>query len=182
MRRSRRSRSTRCSHISARPTRTRRTTSASSACSRARRAGSRPGLALYGGVPRPELASEIRQVAHPQAAVLQLRDLSPGDSVGYNAIFTADRPLRAATVSLGYADGFLRCWSGLGALRYGEAVLPLLGLVSMDMVVVDCSAAPDLSEGDWLDLPYHLPTAAECCKLSQYELLTLLGRRFRRES
>jgi alanine racemase len=72
----------------------------------------RPGLALYGGVPRAELAGEIRQVAHPQAAVLQVRELSPGDSVGYNAKFTADRTLRVATASLGYADGFLRCWSG----------------------------------------------------------------------
>jgi alanine racemase len=140
----------------------------------------RPGLSLYGGVPRPELASEIRQVVHPQAAVLQLRELSPGDSVGYNATFTADRRMRAATVSLGYADGFLRSWSGRGVLRFGEAALPLLGRVSMDMVVVDCSAAPGLREGDWLDLPYCLPEAAECCGLSQYELLTTLGRRFTR--
>jgi alanine racemase len=140
----------------------------------------RPGLALYGGVPRPGLADAIRQVVHPQAAVLQLRDLSPGDSVGYNATFTADRALRVATVSLGYADGFLRCWSGKGALRHGEAVLPLLGRVSMDLVVVDCTAAPILREGDWLDVPYDLPEAATRCGLSQYELLTLLGKRFRR--
>jgi len=140
----------------------------------------RPGLSLYGGVPRRELADEIRQVAHPQAAVLQLRDLSPGDCVGYGATFTADRPMRVATVSLGYADGFLRCWAGRGALRLGEALLPLLGRVSMDMVVVDGSAAPGLCEGDWLDVPYHLPQAAERCGLSQYELLTTLGRRFQR--
>jgi alanine racemase len=142
----------------------------------------RPGLALYGGVPRRELAETIRQVAYPQAAVLQLRDLSPGDRVGYNATFTADRPIRAATVSLGYADGFLRCWSGRGALRHGEAVLPLLGRVSMDMVVVDCTAAAGLREGDWLDVPYSLPEAAARSDLSQYELLTVLGRRFRRVS
>jgi alanine racemase len=140
----------------------------------------RPGLSLYGGVPRRELAGEIRQVAHPQAAVLQLRDLSPGDHVGYGATFTADRPMRAATVSLGYADGFLRCWAGRGALRLGETLLPLLGRVSMDMVVVDCTTAPDLREGDWLDVPYRLPEAAERCGLSQYELLTTLGRRFAR--
>jgi alanine racemase len=140
----------------------------------------RPGLALYGGIPRPELAETIRQVAYPQAAVLQLRDLSPGDSVGYNAIFTTERPLRTATVSLGYADGFLRCWSGRGALRFGEAVLPLLGRVSMDRVVVDCSATPDLREGDWLDLPYSLPEASARSGLSQYELLTSLGKRFER--
>ena len=142
----------------------------------------RPGLALYGGVPRPELAETLRQVAYPQAAVLQLRDLSPGDSVGYNALFTADRPLRAATVSLGYADGFLRCWTGIGELRRGEASLPLLGRVSMDMVVLDASAAPDLREGDWLDVPYSLPEASARSGLSQYELLTLLGRRFARSS
>ena len=76
--------------------------------------------------------------------------------------------------------GFLRCWSGRAALRFGQAELPLLGLVSMDMVVVDCSAAPELREGDWLDVPYSLPDAAARCDLSQYELLTLLGKRFRR--
>jgi alanine racemase len=138
----------------------------------------RPGLALYGGVPRPELADSIRQVVHLQAQVLQLRDLSPGDSVGYNALFTAERPMRAATVSLGYADGFLRCWTGKWALRVGEAELPLLGRVSMDMVVLDASAAADLREGDWLDVPYALPEASAACGLSQYELLTALGRRF----
>jgi alanine racemase len=142
----------------------------------------RPGLALYGGVPRPQMGEAIRQVAYPQAAVLQVRDLSPGDSVGYNATFTAQRPLRAATVSLGYADGFLRCWSGVGELRCGEARLPLLGRVSMDMVVVDGSAVPDLREGDWLDVPYGLPEASARSGLTQYELLTLLGRRFSRTS
>jgi alanine racemase len=140
----------------------------------------RPGLALYGGIPRPELSNAIRQVAHPQAAVLQVRDLKPGDSVGYNATWTAERALRCATVSLGYADGFLRCWAGKGALSHQGRSLPLLGRVSMDMVVVDCSEAPELGEGDWLDIPYSLPDAARRCGLSQYELLTLLGRRFRR--
>lgn len=140
----------------------------------------RPGLALYGGVPRPELGDTIRQVAHPQATVLQVRDLSPGDRVGYNATFTVQRTMRSATVSLGYADGFLRCWAGCGALRHGDRELPILGRVSMDMVVVDCTALPTLKEGDWLDIPYDLPRAAEQCGLSQYELLTLLGNRFRR--
>jgi len=140
----------------------------------------RPGLALYGGVPRQELQGAIRPVAYPQTAVLQLRALSPGDSVGYNALFTADRPMRAATVSLGYADGFLRCWTGKGALRHGEVELPLLGRVSMDLVVVDCTAAPTLREGDWLEVPYDLPAASQRCGLSQYEMLTLLGTRFLR--
>ncbi|WP_126175036.1 alanine racemase [Tsuneonella rigui] len=140
----------------------------------------RPGLALYGGVPRGELANEIRQVAHPRAALLQVREIAAGEGVGYNAAFVARGPMRVGVVSLGYADGFLRCWGGKGALRSEGADLPLLGKVSMDMVVVDLAAAPAVREGDWVDVPYNLPTASAQCGLSQYELLTTLGRRFRR--
>ncbi len=140
----------------------------------------RPGLSLYGGVPRGELAGEIRQVAFPQAAVIQVRQLAPGDSVGYNATFTARSPMRAGVVSLGYADGFLRSRGPGGALRHGAARLPLLGKVSMDMVVVDLTQAPEAREGDWLDVPFDLPEVARASGLSQYELLTTLGRRFRR--
>ncbi len=140
----------------------------------------RPGLSLYGGIPRDELAGSIRQVARPHAAIIQLRQLSPGDSVGYNAVFTAERAMTVGVVSLGYADGFLRCWSGKGALRHGDTSLPLLGRVSMDMVVVDLTAAPGLAEGDWLEVPYALPEAAKKSGLSQYELLTLLGQRYSR--
>jgi alanine racemase len=140
----------------------------------------RPGLSLYGGVQRPEFDGHIRQVATPQAAILQVRELQAGDSVGYNATFTAPAAMRAGVVSLGYADGYLRTWTGKGALRHGEATLPLLGKVSMDMVVVDLAAVPQLKEGDWLDVPYSLPDAAARSGLSQYELLTALGRRFRR--
>lgn len=140
----------------------------------------RPGISLYGGVQRSELASQIRQVATPQAAILQVRELQPGNSVGYNAGFTAAAPMRVGVVSLGYADGYLRAWSGKGTLRCGEAELPLLGKVSMDMIVVDLANAPQLREGDWLDVPYSLPEAAAVSGLSQYELLTGLGRRLRR--
>jgi len=141
----------------------------------------RPGLALYGGIPRPELAQHIRQVVRPQVQVIQLRDLLPGDPVGYNATFVAARPMRVATVALGYADGFLRSWSGRGMLRRCEAELPLIGRVSMDMSVVDATAAPDLRPGDWLEVDYALPEAARRSGLSQYELLTILGQRFERK-
>lgn len=139
----------------------------------------RPGLSLYGGVPRPELASQIRQVAFPQAAIIHTRRLSAGDAVGYNASFTAPGPIQTGVVSLGYADGFLRAWGG-GALRHGQTRLPILGKVSMDMVVIDLTEAPDLTEGDWVDVPYYLPDAARQTGLTQYELLTVLGHRFDR--
>ncbi|MBY6128712.1 alanine racemase [Qipengyuania aquimaris] len=139
----------------------------------------RPGLALYGGVPRPELAGEILQVAYPYAAVIQVRELSAGDTVGYNATFTAPADMKVGVLSLGYADGILRAWSGASFQR-GNASLPILGKVSMDMIVIDLAEAPDIAEGDWVELPYHLPDAAQQTSLSQYELLTVLGHRFQR--
>ena len=140
----------------------------------------RPGLALYGGIPRPELSGVIRQVAYPQAALLQVRDLSVGDSVGYNATFVATRAMRVGVIALGYADGYLRCWSGKGRFRWQGIELAALGRVSMDMTVIDLSDAPEAGEGDWIEAIYDLPTASAATGLSQYELLTLLGMRFAR--
>lgn len=140
----------------------------------------RPGIALYGGAPRRELAGTIRQVARPMAAIMQVRDLQAGDSVGYNATFVAEAPMRVGVIALGYADGYLRCWSGKGRMLHGGSVLPVLGRVSMDMTVVDLSGAPELGEGDWIEADYSLPDAATASGLSQYELLTLLADRFAR--
>lgn len=137
----------------------------------------RPGLALYGGMPRSELEDAIRQVAYPEAAIIQTRSIAPGDTVGYNATFTAAQDMRVGVVSIGYADGMLRCWGNGGTLQHGERELPILGKVSMDMVVIDLSFAPELAEGDWVQLPYRLPDAAQHTGLSQYELLTVLGQR-----
>ncbi|MBS0482854.1 MAG: alanine racemase [Proteobacteria bacterium] len=140
----------------------------------------RPGIALYGGVPCAGLEGTVRQVVRPEAALIQIRTLSAGDSVGYNATFTATQPMRVGVISLGYADGYLRAWSGKGMMLAGERRLSVLGRVSMDMTVIDLSAAPDLREGDWVAACYDLPRAAAATGLSQYELLTTLGRRFAR--
>ena len=141
----------------------------------------RPGLALYGGIARPELAGKIAQVVRPEAAVIQVRALSAGDAVGYNATFTAPSEMRIGVVALGYADGYLRCWSGRGTCHWRGHRLPVLGRVSMDMTAVDLTAAPDVHEGDWLALDYDLASAAKISGLAPYELLTLLGQRFARE-
>ena len=140
----------------------------------------RPGLALYGGIPSAAFEGKIAQVAYPEARVMQIRALCAGDQIGYNATFTAPAPMRVGVVALGYADGFLRCWGGAGAFHWLGERLPVLGRISMDMTVVDLSRAADCGEGDWLSLDYALPAAAAASGLSQYELLTLLGIRFAR--
>jgi alanine racemase len=90
--------------------------------------------------------------------------------------------MRVGTIALGYADGYLRCWSGKGAMLHEGRRLPVLGRVSMDMTVIDLANAPDLKEGDWVKAEYSLPEAAATSGLSQYELLTSLGRRFARQA
>jgi len=139
----------------------------------------RPGLALYGGVPRDELADHIRPVVQVQAQLLQTRNIAPGEGVGYNATFIAPTHMRIGTVSIGYADGFLRARGAGNALFHAGRALPILGKVSMDMVVVDLAAGPDLAAGDWLDVPWNIADAAQQHALSAYELLTTIGPRLR---
>lgn len=138
----------------------------------------RPGLALYGGMPRAELAA-IRQVAIPEAQVLQRRRVRAGETIGYNATWTASVDTEVAILNIGYADGYWRGFSGNGHALVGEARLPVLGRVSMDLIAVDCGTH-EVAEGDWLALDYTLPEAAAVSGMSQYELLTGLGGRFDR--
>ena len=140
----------------------------------------RPGLALYGGIPRREAEGQIRQVARVEAQVVQRRTIRAGESCGYGATFTASADCEAVMVNVGYADGYLRGFSSRGSAFAGEFALPVLGRVSMDLVALGCDAAPDLEEGDWVELGYDLPTASEASGLTQYELLTTLGSRFER--
>ncbi|AXU19777.1 alanine racemase [Novosphingobium sp. THN1] len=142
----------------------------------------RPGLALYGGIARSELVPHIRPVVRPEAALLQTRTLQAGDQVGYNALFTADRAMRIGIISLGYADGYLRCWSGIGTFLWQGRKAQVLGRVSMDLTIVDLAEMPDCHEGDWLTADYRLSDAAAQSGLSQYELLTLMGKRFSRQN
>ena len=140
----------------------------------------RPGLALYGGIPRGAYAGLIRRVATPQAQVLQRRTVRAGETVGYNATWTAPADTQVAILNIGYADGYFRAFSDRGAALHGDVVLPVIGRVSMDLLAVSVDAVPDIAEGDWLTIDFDLQTAAMVSGLSQYELLTSMGQRYAR--
>ncbi len=140
----------------------------------------RPGLSLYGGIARSGMKALIKPVARLSARLLQVRTLPAGAPIGYNATHICESDTTVGTISIGYADGYLRAFSGKGSAHYGVAELPVLGRVSMDLVTIDISAAPELREGDWVDVDYDLPEASTLTGLSQYELLTNLGTRFER--
>ena len=140
----------------------------------------RPGLALYGGVARREAAGHIRQVVFPQADVLQVRTVPAGGSVGYNATWTARHDTRVAIINIGYADGYPRALSQLGAASWQGHVLKVIGRVSMDLVALAIEPDCAIAEGDRVALDFDLRTAAAQGGVSQYELLTNLGSRFDR--
>ncbi len=140
----------------------------------------RPGLALYGGVPRSEAEGAIRQVARLEAEIVQRRTIRAGEHCGYNATWTAAQDTEAAIINIGYADGYYRGFSSTGSAFAGEFALPVIGRVSMDLVIIECTAAPGLCEGDWVEIDFDLPSASRQSGISQYELLTGLGARFER--
>jgi alanine racemase len=137
----------------------------------------RPGLALYGGVPRREAEGHIVQVAFPEAAIVQRQRVPAGESVGYGATWVAERDSEIAILNIGYADGYRRAFSSCGSA--GNARCPVIGRISMDLTAIDVTGT-DLREGDWVSIDYDLPTASAQSGLSQYELLTGLGHRFER--
>jgi alanine racemase len=139
----------------------------------------RPGIGLYGGGPAPD-GGHLAAVVALSARILQIRTVAAGDSIGYGATFTAPHDLRIAVVALGYADGYVRSLSNAGAALAGDVRCPAVGRVSMDMAAFDVSAAPALSEGDFLDIDFDLAATAAASGRSEYELLTGLGARYAR--
>lgn len=137
----------------------------------------RPGVGLYGGLPFID-ALPVVQLDVP---VIQVRDVEPGESVGYANAFVARRPMRVATLAAGYADGLIRAMGAGATLTHGGASVPVIGRVSMDMITVDV--------GDLSEEPEHLQmigphqsvdTVAGFADTIGYEILTSLGARYDR--
>jgi alanine racemase len=143
----------------------------------------RPGAALYGVNPTPGAPNPMRPAVRLRARVLQVREIQAGDGVGYNATWRANRPSRIGAVSVGYADGYLRSLSSRGLACFDGRRVPLVGRVSMDLTTFDLTDEPACGAGDWLELiGRELPVdeVAARAGTNGYEILTSLGRRYRR--
>ena len=99
----------------------------------------RPGIALYAGMFSAELG--LRQVVHLRARVIDLRDLREGEPVSYGATWHAPAPRRIATIASGYADGYRRHLSNAGVVLINGVRCPVVGRVTMDMIMVDVTQA-----------------------------------------
>ncbi|MBX6333136.1 MAG: alanine racemase [Gemmatimonadaceae bacterium] len=146
----------------------------------------RPGIFLYG------VGSGERALVHPEpvvrlrAPIVDIRTTLPGESVSYDATYRVSAQRRIATLAIGYADGYRRSLSNRGvALLHGQRV-PVAGLVTMDMTMIDVTGVP-CDVGDIVTLIgrdgselLDVETVARLADLSPYELLTGLRPRLER--
>jgi alanine racemase len=143
----------------------------------------RPGAALYGINPTPDAPNPMRPVVRLSIRVLSVRDVRAGETVGYNATWTARRPSRIATAALGYADGFLRSLSGRAVASFDGTQVPLVGRISMDLTTFDVTDFPAIQPGCWLDVlgsGLSADDLAVAAGTNGYEILTSLGPRYQR--
>ena len=110
----------------------------------------RLGITLYGQKPDAAnvLPAGIRPALSLKSTVSLVKELFPGDSVGYGRTFTAEKPMRLATVCAGYADGVPRLFSNRGEVLIRGRRAPIVGRVCMDQITVDVSGIPDAAAGD----------------------------------
>ena len=137
----------------------------------------RPGVGLYGGLP----FADAKHVVELTVPVIQIRDLAAGEIVGYGASWVAERPSRIATIAAGYADGLIRAIGNRAHAFHGGRPLPIVGRVSMDLITLDVTDAPEIAPGDHVELLGPNQTVDELADAAGtigYEILTSLGSRY----
>jgi alanine racemase len=143
----------------------------------------RPGIALYGGNPQRSASNPFGVAAELKGRILQLRRVDKGESVGYGATFHTARPSTLATVALGYADGLMRAIGNRGAGAIGGVRVPIVGRVSMDLIILDVTDIPSAAPGcdvEFVGDTISLEEVANAAGTANYEILTNLGGRFPR--
>ena len=144
----------------------------------------RAGIILYGLDPSDDVRfPALQPVMSLKCVVTFVKDLQPGQSVSYGRTFTAERPMRVATVCVGYADGYPRRLSGgLGVMNIHGHAAPVVGRVCMDQTMLDVTDIPDVKMGDEVTVfgPGGGDTADTIAAKTQtinYEIVCGLARR-----
>ena len=114
----------------------------------------RPGIMLYGyhTLPATVPAPDLRPVLSLRSTIVQLRTIPRGGTVSYNGTFVASRPTRIAVLPIGYADGYSRRLSHRGSVLIQGHRVPIVGLVCMDMIMVDVTDLPPVQVGEAVTL------------------------------
>ena len=150
---------------------------------KAKREWQRPGYMLYGNSPfsvAQENADQLKPVMSFESAVISLRQIAAGESVGYTANWTAERDSTIATITVGYGDGYPRHAPNGTPVLVNGVRCPLAGRVSMDMITVDVTALAEVAIGDKAVLwgpALPVNEVAQHCDTIGYELLTRMPAR-----
>jgi alanine racemase len=149
----------------------------------------RPGISLYGIDPsgQPRLHRPLRPVMEWTAPLIGIRDVAAGTSVGYGQTWCAPEPTRVGLVPVGYADGYLRCFSNRGIMMVHGRPAPVLGRVSMDMTCIDLTGIATVAIGDEVTVldadPLSVASVyglARWADTIPYEIVSRIGPRVRR--
>jgi alanine racemase len=143
----------------------------------------RPGIALYGSEPVSNKPMGLKPVMSLSGQIMQIREISAGETVSYGASFTAAKAMRIAVISLGYADGVPRALSNCGFVSCNGKKLPITGRVCMDYTMVDVTNA-EVNDGDTVEFWGNLILADDVAAILDtisYTLFTGVGERVRRE-
>jgi alanine racemase len=142
----------------------------------------RPGLALYGISPLPAFQKLLQPVMTLKTSITLVRDVGSGRGISYGRDFITSKPMRIATLAMGYADGYPRQTSNKGAqvLIRGKRC-PILGRITMDQLMVDVTDLPrDVAPGEEVVLFGNQITVGEVASWAgtiTWDVLTRLGKR-----
>lgn len=146
----------------------------------------RAGIILYGLSPSKKL--EGRLELHPamqiKSVIAQVKTIEPGTPVSYGGTFVADKPIRLATVPIGYADGYTRCLGNRAYMTVNGKKAPVVGRVCMDQLMLDVSGIDNVRSGDEVIVigngennTLSFDDVAELTGTINYELVCLVGKR-----
>ena len=136
----------------------------------------RAGIALYGLSPSSDmdLKEDLIPVMTVKSVVSMVKEIDAGDTVSYGRTFKADKKIRIATVTAGYADGYPRLLSNKGYVLINGKKANIIGRICMDQMSVDVSNIPDVKMGDEVILfgkDLKVDTLADICGTINYEII-----------
>lgn len=147
----------------------------------------RAGITIYGIYPSSEVERDkikLETAMEIKSHISYLKDVSPGTAISYGGTFVASKPMKVATIPVGYADGYPRQLSGKGWVLIHGQKAPILGRVCMDQFMVDVTDIPNTSSGDEVTLigrdGNEVITAEEFGELSgrfSYEFICCISKR-----
>ena len=143
----------------------------------------RLGIGIYGVGNSDEEQQSLQNVSTLKSIISQIRNVNTNDSIGYSRKYMVEKPMRIATIPIGYADGIRRAWGNeRGYVTINNQKATILGNVCMDMLMVDVTniSCNERDEVIIFGENPHVTEIATVCNTIPYEILTSISQRVKR--